>query len=94
MNHILTQADIGKFLEDIGVLRPLQYAVQMDVDRSPVDLAFLISRWSSYSHTFVLRGGEITCGPAQDNDEGKIRLEQWDLSLVTDLLHQGSRSEQ
>lgn len=44
MDHILTQADMGKFLKDIGVLRPLQYPVQMDVDRSPVDLAFLISR--------------------------------------------------
>lgn len=59
MNHILTQADMGKFLEDIGVLRPLQYAVQMDVNRNSVDLSFFISRWSSYSHTFIATWGEF-----------------------------------
>lgn len=65
MDHILSQADMGKFLEDVGVLRPLQYAIQMDVDRSPVDLAFLISRWSSYSHTFIAAWGEF-CPSLED----------------------------
>lgn len=53
MDHVLSQADMENFIEDIGVLRPFQYAVQMDVNRNLVDLSFLISRWSSYSQTFV-----------------------------------------
>lgn len=65
MDHLLSQANMGKFLEYVGVLRPLQYAVQMDVDRSPLDLAFLISRWSSYSHTFVTTWGEF-CPSLED----------------------------
>lgn len=56
---------MGKFLEDIGMLRPLQYAVQMDVDRNPVDMSFLISRWSSYSHTFEATWGEF-CTSLED----------------------------
>lgn len=59
VEHILGQADMGKFLEEVGVLRPIQYALLIDVDMSPVDLAFLISRWSSYTHTFVTASGEF-----------------------------------
>lgn len=59
MDLILGQADMGKFSEGIDVLRPLQYALLMDVDRSPVELHFLISRWSSHSHTFVAAWGEF-----------------------------------
>lgn len=59
-DHILSQTDMAKFLEDVGVLRPLQYAPLMDVDRSPVDLSFLLSRWSSHSHTFVAAWGEFS----------------------------------
>lgn len=65
MDHNLTQADMEKFLEDIGMLRPLQYAVEMDMDRNPVDLVFLISRWSSCSHTFVVAWGEF-CTSLED----------------------------
>lgn len=57
---MLSQADMGKILDDIGVLRPLRYALRMDVDRSPVDLSFLVSRWSSHSHTFVAAWGEFS----------------------------------
>lgn len=59
-DHILSQTDMAKFLEDVGVLRPLQYALLMGVDRSPVDLSFLLSRWSSHSHTFVAARGEFS----------------------------------
>lgn len=47
------------FLEEVRVMRAIQYALLMGVDKSPVDLAFLISRWSSYSHTFVAAWGEF-----------------------------------
>lgn len=59
VEHILGQADMGKFLEEVGVLRPIQYALLMDVDRSLADVAFLTFRWSSYSHTFVVAWGEF-----------------------------------
>lgn len=51
---------MGKFLEDVGVLRPLQYPLLMDVDRIPIDLSFLVSRWSSHSHTTVAARGEFS----------------------------------
>lgn len=37
----------------------------MDVDRNLVDLVFLISRWSSYFHTFVAAWGEF-CSSLED----------------------------
>lgn len=45
--------DIGKFLEDLGVLRPINYTMFMEVERNLVDVAFLVLSWSSSSHTFV-----------------------------------------
>lgn len=50
---------MGRFLEEIGVLRPVQYPLLMDVDGNPVDLSFLVSRWSSHSHTFLEVWGEF-----------------------------------
>lgn len=90
MDHILSQADIGKFLEDVGVLRPLQYAVQMDVDRSPADLAFLISRWSSYSHTFVDAWGEF-CPSLEDVFMFTGLLTFGDYHVVDALDNEGER---
>lgn len=65
VDHILGQADMGKFLDKKGVLRSFQYALVMDVDKSPVDLSFLISRRSSHSHTFVAVWGEF-CPSLED----------------------------
>lgn len=47
------------------MLRPIQYALLMDFDRSRLDLAFLVSRWPSHSHTFVTAWGEF-CPSLED----------------------------
>lgn len=62
---ILAQSFMAKFLEDLGVLRPIQYAMFVEVERNPVDLAFLVSRWSLSSHTFLAAWGEF-CPSLED----------------------------
>lgn len=39
---ILASPDMGKFLEELGMLRPIQYSLFMEVERNPVNLAFLV----------------------------------------------------
>lgn len=56
---------MGKFLEEIGVLRPIQYVVLMNLDRSPIDRSFIVPRWSSHSHTFIAVRGEF-CPSLED----------------------------
>lgn len=53
------------FLEELGILRPIQNAMHEDVERNQLDLAFLVSRWSSHSHTFVVAWGEF-CPSLED----------------------------
>lgn len=50
---------MGKFLEDLGILRSISYARFMVVERNPIDLAFLVTRWSTSSHTFVVAWKEF-----------------------------------
>lgn len=57
--HVLRQPDMPSFLEELGVLRPSHNAMQADMERNQLDLTFLVSRWSSHSHTFVAAWGEF-----------------------------------
>lgn len=57
--HVLGQPDMKSFLEELGILRPIQNAMHADVERNQLELGFLVSRWSSHSHTFVAAWGEF-----------------------------------
>lgn len=59
VSHILGQPSMEKFLEDLGILRSINLARFTDLKRNPIDLAFLLLRWSTSSHTFVAVWGEL-----------------------------------
>lgn len=48
-----------------GIGRALNLSKKLPINRSPMDLEFLISRWSTESHTFVTAWGEF-CPTLED----------------------------
>lgn len=52
-NRILAHPDMEKFLEDLVILRSINLVGFMDVERNPINLALLVSRWFISLHTFV-----------------------------------------
>lgn len=82
--HVLSQPDMPGFLEELGILRSIQNAMHEDVERSQVDLSFLVSRWSSHSHTFVAAWGEFS--PSLEDVVMLTNLPLFGHTLVVDAL--------
>lgn len=82
--HVLSQPDMPGFLEELGILRPIQNAMHEDVERNQLDLAFLVSRWSSHSHTFVAAWGEFC--PSLEDVAMLTNLPLFGHTLVLDAL--------
>lgn len=59
VGRILAQPNIEAFLDDLSILRFVNLAQFMNVDRNSVDLVFFLSRWSVETHTFVIAWGEL-----------------------------------
>lgn len=56
---ILAQPGMPKKFQNLGIMRAITQARKESVERNSEDLEFLVSRWSTKMHTFVVTWGEF-----------------------------------
>lgn len=62
---MLGQPGMSRRFQDLGILRAISQARKASVERDPKDLEFLLSRWSTETHSFVTAWGEF--GPTLED---------------------------
>lgn len=62
---MLDQPGMPRKFQDLGILRAITPARKASVERDPKDLEFLLSRWSTETHSFIAAWGEF--GPTLED---------------------------